>query len=96
MHGFTLLWALPEDATRGAFTVGVRSDELATTAYVLTARSGTTVVLSRRITLRPGESWTATGTRAPAIAQGLVVSLARATRPGTVYRRVHLALGATG
>lgn len=96
VQGFTILWALPKDAARGDFAVGVRSDELRTTSYVLTARSGSTVVLLRRVTLRPGASWTATATRDPSIAQALEVSLEKSARPGVVYRSVHLALGSTG
>ena len=96
VQGFTILWALPKDEARGAFAVGVKSDELRTTSYVLTAVSGTHVVLRRRVTLRPGESWSTSATRTPSIAKVLEVSLAKAARPATAYRRVHLALGAFG
>ncbi len=96
VQGYTLLWALPKDEAQGTFTVGVRSYELTTTSYVVTARSGTRVVLQRRVTLRPGESWSAAATRAPSIARAVEVALAKAAHPGSTYRRVHLALGAAG
>jgi hypothetical protein len=96
VDGFTILWAIPKDAAAGDFAVGVRSDELSTTSYLLTAVSGTNVVLRRRVTLRPGESWSTTATRKASSAQVVEVSLAKAARPQTVYRQVHLALGAFG
>lgn len=96
VQGYTILWALPTDPAHGEFSVGMTSDELATTSYVLTATSGRKVVLQRRITLRPGESWQAkrtVGASASSASTVLEVSLRQAARPDIVYRHVSLTLG---
>ena len=99
VQGFTVLWALPQNSGKGDFTVGVRSEELVTKRYVLTARAGGSVVLRIRLTLLPGSSWQQSGRLTAArVAAGnaLRVTLAPAESPARVYRRVHLDFGRIG
>jgi Protein of unknown function (DUF1616) len=97
VQGYTILWALPADPVHGEFSVGMTSDEQRTTSYVLTAVSGRRLVMRRRITLRPGESWQTRGTVATSTSSDstvLEVSLSQTSRPNIVYRHVTLTLGA--
>lgn len=97
VQGYTTLWTLPVGPGHGGFSVGVTSQELRTTSYVLTAKSGRRVVLRRRVTLGPGQSWQArgtVGTPSAGSATMLVVSLRKADRPGLLYRQVYLSFGA--
>src|SRR5690348_4507488 len=62
VSGYTSLWVGPTAASpQGTFSVGARSEETAVTSYLVTAREGGRVVLSKAVTLRPGQSWTASG-----------------------------------
>jgi hypothetical protein len=94
--GYTLLWAVPKDAARGSFALGVTSDELQTTSYLLKATSGRRVVLERRLTLRPGETWRASGsvgTPGPLTTKVLDVVLYRLGSTALPYRHVDLSFG---
>ena len=96
VRGFTSLWALPSHRVRGAFSVGVTSNELHTTHYLVTALAGRRVVLRQRLTLEPGQSWRRTGSVGavpPGSSKALRVRLVDAARPDRVYRSVDLDFG---
>lgn len=94
VHGFTVLWAVPVKQSNSSFSIGIRSDELATTSYSLVARAGGRVMFRRSMTLQPGQEWHASGRfkRLPPVGSvnELQVSLYRAQAPGVVYRRVYV------
>jgi hypothetical protein len=97
VSGYTSLWVGPMTASpRGTFSVGVRSEETAVSSYLVTARVGGRVVLSKPVTLRPGETWTASGS-VGAVTSGLSktvdVELVNESNPAKVYRRVYFTFG---
>jgi uncharacterized membrane protein len=91
--GSTALWIKPEHAPVGAFSVGVRSDEIRRTTYRLVASVDEThgVLIRTNLTLAPGEERTVNA--AVPVPSGIVrtvrVSLYRAGRPSVPYRQVH-------
>jgi uncharacterized membrane protein len=94
--GYSELWALRAHGAPAAFSVGVTCDELKRTSYIVKARVGSSFVLRRRITLRPGRSWQWSGrvpNLSPVFGKTLQVVLVKTRRPDRVYRRVRLTLG---
>jgi hypothetical protein len=97
VSGYTSLWVGPASSSpQGTFLVGVRSDETAVMSYLLTAREGGRVVLSKAVTLRPGQSWTASasiGTVTAGLTKTVEVRLVNQASPAKVYRHVYLTFG---
>lgn len=91
-RGFTELWVTPEASRNGgAATIGIGSDEQHKTSYVLRTRVGDDPPAVRRFTLRPGEERTIRLSATPTTDGAPVpveARLARADRPGQVYRQV--------
>jgi uncharacterized membrane protein len=89
--GFSQLWLLPADPARDAVRVGVRSQELATTAYRLQLVTDGTVLLdSTGVQLGPGEAWETTVALATGQSGQVEAILYRAEVPDVAYRRVWL------
>jgi uncharacterized membrane protein len=94
--GYSSLWIDPTAGDEGAFSVGVRSNETAVTSYIVTARTGGRVVLTRKLTLRPGQSWTGSasvGAVTAGFARTVRVRLVDEDDPAKVYRHVDFTFG---
>lgn len=94
---FTQLWLTRDTpgVPTGDALLGVRSDEHATTTYLLQLSRDATPSGTWTLRLHPGQQWETT-IPAPS-GQIIVASLYRSTQPGKVYRQVDLRpLSATG
>jgi hypothetical protein len=100
VRGFTALWAVPVSQADASFSIGIRSDELRTTSYRLVVSGAQRVAFHRRVTLRPGQQWLASGSFAGGLpsstGEELRVALYRDDRPTVVYRRVYVTFGGAG
>jgi len=98
--GFTALWAVPVSQADASFSIGIRSGEVRTTSYRLVVSGAQRVVFRRRVTLRPGQQWLASGKFAGGLpsstGEELRVALYRDDRPTVVYRRVYMTFGGRG
>lgn len=93
-RGYTQLWVTPEaGSVAGRAEIGVGSEEQHQASYVLRVRfgEGTTPILVRKFSLRPGETRTLGFVAPPSLQRAPVPVSARLylqSRPASVYRRV--------
>lgn len=97
-QGATVLWARAESRALGTYALGVASNELGTTSYLVTGTVAGKVVLRRTLTLPSGRDWQMTGSVGglPASSRVLQISLYKRSAPTVLYRQVALAFGPLG
>ena len=97
-RGATVLWARAESRALGTYALGVASNELGTTSYLVTGTVAGKVVLRRTLTLPSGRDWQMTGSVGglPASSRVLQISLYKRSAPTVLYRQVALAFGPLG
>ena len=97
-QGATVLWARAESRALGTYALGVASNELGTTSYLVTGTVAGKVVLRRTLTLPSGRDWQMTGSVGglPASSRVLQISLYKRSAPPVLYRQVALTFGPLG
>ena len=97
-RGATVLWARAESRALGTYALGVASNELGTTSYLVTGTVAGKVVLRRTLTLPSGRDWQMTGSVGglPASSRVLQISLYKRSAPTVLYRHVAVTFGPLG
>jgi uncharacterized membrane protein len=90
-RGFTELWVTPQAGTvAGSAEIGVGSEEQHATSYILQTQVGSSTRVTRKFSLRPGETRAVHLSASPPQAGPVPITalLYRAARPSAIYRRV--------
>lgn len=98
VSGYTALWLAPAGNQRDAVRIGVESAEFQMTPYRLELRVAGEIALTRRLTLRTGDKWSAVIEARSIVKErrSFEARLYRGNESQSVYRRATLALpGAT-